>query len=270
MNALDERSRWRLLRHVAACCGMRHVVACGMLRPWMCVNAMEVRMPQPWWGFAPSCRRHCHSIAIVLHFDVQRSSHTFSNPFRTRSEPVPSLFRSVPSRCEHDPHQGRGWNRRCGGGCQAHSHLAQGAIPSTLEHSTFHTSACAFAACLQHACSMLATCLQHPCLWLWLCLAPYDFLSFWAFHSGDPNGADDGRWWALHLCKGQRNWVKWLTASPIFCNMLPTPWSLADNASGKEIGAPIDLLQQAVVFSSIFEVSAGWRQHNILLRWPVL
>ena len=251
MNALDERSRWRLLRHVAACCGMRHVVACGMLRPWMCVNAMEVRMPQPWWGFAP----------IAL-----RRSKKFTHFF----EPVPNPFQA----CSVRSQAGASMIRTKG-------EAGTGDVVEAVRHiRTLHKERSLplwnilhfiqALVHLQHACSMLATCLQHACLWLWLCLAPYDFLSFWAFHSGDPNGADDGRWWALHLCKGQRNWVKWLTASPIFCNMLPTPWSLADNASGKEIGAPIDLLQQAVVFSSIFEVSAGWRQHNILLRWPVL
>ena len=263
MNALDERSRWRLLRHVAACGMLWHAACCGLECAWMqwrcgCRNLGE------------ALRRVAEGIATALPSYCTSTFKEVHTLFRTRSEPVPNPFQA----CSVRSQAGASMIRTKG-------EAGTGDVVEAVRHiRTLHKERSLplwnilhfiqALVHLQHACSMLATCLQHACLWLWLCLAPYDFLSFWAFHSGDPNGADDGRWWALHLCKGQRNWVKWLTASPIFCNMLPTPWSLADNASGKEIGTPIDLLQQAVVFSSIFEVSAGWRQHNILLRWPVL
>ena len=131
------------MKIAAACCGMRHVAALNVRE---CNGGADAATLVRLCAELPKALpQHCHRIAL-------RRSKKFTHFF----EPVPNPFRSVPSRCEHDPHEGRGWNRRCGGGCQAHSHLAQGAIPSTLEHSTFHTSACAFAACLQHACSMLA------------------------------------------------------------------------------------------------------------------
>ena len=150
------------------------------------VQGFAVSLCQPAFWFARcGCRNLGEALRRVAEGNTWKQPPTAFHS--SHSSLNRKVFFKIPrsvNRCKHDPHEGWSWNRRCGGGCQAHSHFAQGAIGRIRRLLAF-------------VCGML---------WMLHCEQQMDLLSTRdSFSTGDQNGADDGRRWALYLCQGQHS-----------------------------------------------------------------
>ena len=236
----------------AACCGLE----CAWMQ-WRCGCR----------NLGEALRRVAEGIATALPSYCTSTFKEVHTLFRTRSEPVPNRFVACSVRSQAGASMIRTKGEAgTGDVVEAVRHIRtlhkERSLPLwNILHTSSYKRLC--------ICSMLAACL--PVAVALSCSVRLPLLFSISFRR-----SEWCRWWTMMSSSPMQRTAELgemancLSNFQQYVNMLPTPWSLADSASGKEIGAPIDLLQQAVVFSSIFEVSAGWRQHNILLRWPVL